>query len=189
MRFIFVDAENTGNKEVEAISASVADKVFIFSKNDSMKELCERKLFLYISSYPTGKNQADFYIVGNLVGIIASLTDEQREVCHFVLYSQDEPLVMAFSFQCKLHKVKFKIALAPKIKNQPQSNIVKQKAAQTLEQKVYSQFKTAQTAETARKNLKQPKPDFIKVFNKLVQSNQLQRVSKNKKTWICANRM
>lgn len=68
MRFIFVDAENIGLKEVEAIDASISDKVLVFSKNDTVKEVCERKLFLYISSYPTGSNQADFYIIGNLVG-------------------------------------------------------------------------------------------------------------------------
>ncbi len=164
MRFLFIDAENTGNKEVEEISATVADKVFVFSKNEKLKLACERKFFLYISSYPTGKNQADFYIIGNLVGIFASLTDEQRDACQFVLYSQDEPLLMAFSFQCQLHKVKYKIALEPKDKEQPK--ITQQNFEQSIEKKVYNQFKTAKTTEVARKNLKQPKAYFIKVFKK-----------------------
>ena len=192
MRFIFVDAENIGLKEVEAISASISDKVLVFSKNDAVKEVCERKLFLYISSYPTGSNQADFYIIGNLVGMIASLTKQQRDICQFVLYSQDNSLVTAFAFQCKLHKLKHSIALEPKaqIQAQPKPQVVEpKKTVQNLEQRIYEQFKTEQTTESVRKKLKQPKSDFTKALNVLIKANKIQRVSKSKKTWVRANRM
>ncbi|MGB3385997.1 MAG: hypothetical protein WBA64_15195 [Marinomonas sp.] len=192
MRFIFVDAENIGLKEVEAISASISDKVLVFSKNDAVKEVCERKLFLYISSYPTGSNQADFYIIGNLVGMIASLTKQQRDICQFVLYSQDNSLVTAFAFQCKLHKLKHSIALESKaqIQAQPKPQVIEpKKTVQNLEQRVYEQFKTEQTTESVRKKLKQPKSDFTKALNVLIKANKIQRVSKSKKTWGRANRM
>ena len=109
MRFIFADAENIGLKEVEAIDSTIADKVLVFSRVDSCKEICERKLFLYMSSYPEGSDQADFYIIGNLVGIISSLTEEQKKLCQFMLYSKDNSLVNVFIFQCRLHKLDFRV--------------------------------------------------------------------------------
>lgn len=189
MRFIFVDAENIGLKEVEAISASISDKVLVFSKNEAIKSVCERKLFLLNSSYPCSSNQADFYIIGNLVGIIASITEQQRVVCQFVLYSQDNSLVTAFSFQCKLHKVKHMIALEPKEKPKVQPAIEQKKPKASLEHRIYEYFKTEQKTETVRKKLKQSKPDFTRALNNLINSNKIKRVSKNKKTWVCASSM
>ena len=187
MRFIFVDAENIGLKEVEALSASISDKVLVFSKNDAVKSVCERKLYLSNSSYPCGPNQADFYIIGNLVGIIASITEQQREACQFVLYSQDNSLVTAFSFQCKLHKVQHIIALKPKEK--PKAAITQNNAIPSLEHIIYEHFKTEQKTEAVRKKLKQPKSDFTRALNNLINSNKIRRVSKNKKTWIHSNCM
>ena len=187
LKFLFVDAENIGLKEVEAISASISDKVLVFSKNEAIKSVCERKLFLLNSSYPSGSNQADFYIIGNLVGIIASLTEQQLEVCQFVLYSQDNSLVMAFSFQCKLHKVKHMIALDPKEKPKAQVSIEQLKTKPSLEDKIHAYFKTEQTTETVRKKLNQSKSNFTRALNNLIKANKIKRVSKNKKTWICVN--
>ncbi|MBE9397620.1 hypothetical protein IOQ59_10145 [Pontibacterium sp. N1Y112] len=190
MKFIFVDAENIGLKEVEAISASISDKVLVFSKNDAVKEACARKLFLSISTYPSGSNQADFYIIGNLVGIVASLTEQQREVCEFILYSQDNALVTAFSFQCNLHKIKYTVALEPKIQSKPKSVIeAKEVVAPSLEQRIYDHFEKEQTTEIVRKKLKQPKSDFTRALNTLIKTNKIVRVSKNKKTWVRARCM
>tara|TARA_B110000211_G_scaffold130780_1_gene150235 strand:+ start:1255 stop:1821 length:567 start_codon:yes stop_codon:yes gene_type:complete len=184
LNFIFVDAENIGLKEVEAITPSISDKVLVFSKNSAVQEVCERKLFLYISSYPGGPNQADFYIIGNLVGMIASLTELQRKEANFTLYSQDNSLVTAFSFQCQLHKVKNNIALAPKKPSQTESVVIEpKKASQSLEKKIYESFKAEQTTETVRKKLNQPKSDFTRALNSLIAKNKIERVSKNQKTW------
>ena len=190
MRFIFVDAENIGLRAIESITASVSDKVFVFSKNDAVKAVCERNLFLYISSYPSGSNQADFYIIGNLVGMIASLTEQQREASQFILYSQDNSLVTAFEFQCKLRSIKHDIALKPKTQIQVQPKSQKTDSSTTpkiLEQRVYECFKTEQTTESVRKKLKQPKPDFTRALNSLIKANKIQRGSKSKKTWVHAN--
>jgi hypothetical protein len=187
LKFIFIDAENIGLKEVEAVSVSITDKVLVFSKNDAVKEICERKLFICNSNYPTGSNQADFYIIGKLVGIIASLTEQQRVGCHFVLYSQDNALVTAFSFQCKLLNVRHNIALESKtqvLSIPPVVEPKKNKSPQSLEQKIYEHFKIEQTTENVRKKLNQSKPDFTKALNALIKAKKIERVSKNKKTWI-----
>ena len=185
MRFLFVDAENIGLKEVEAIDSSVADKTLVFTKDETIKQACERKLFLSISSYPAGPNQADFYIIGNLVGVIASLTEQQRSASQFVLYSQDNALVKAFSFQCKLHSVKHKVASGPK--SQPKLVGPKSKPALTLEDRIYKQLQTEQTLESVRLKLKQPRSDFNRSVSALVREKKICRVSKSQKTWVRAD--
>ena len=126
MRFIFVDAENIGNKELDSIKAEYSDKVLVFAKNQQAQVICEKRLFTYLSGYETGPNQADFYIVANLGGSIASLTAEQLPVCEFILYSRDQHLVNAFVFQCKLHDVKHSIACKPKSTTSPTVAVEKQ---------------------------------------------------------------
>lgn len=184
MKFIFVDAENIGLKEVESIEASVSDKVFVFSKNEAVKNVCERKLFLYISSYPVGSNQADFYLIGNLVGLILSLTPGQKPSCEFVLYSRDNSLVTAFSFQCKLHKAKSTIALEPK----KSSNVVSIKKDLTLDQKILNLLKNPYPSETIRKKLNAEKPEFTRAINELIKDGKIKRQENSKKNWIKAGR-
>ncbi len=101
MKMIFVDAENVGLKELEKINASVVDKVFVFSKSDSVKLVCEKSLYLFLSDYPTGQNQADFYIIAYLSRVLLALDKKQLGSVHFELYSNDESLISAFEFQCK----------------------------------------------------------------------------------------
>lgn len=182
MKFIFVDAENIGLKEVEQIESTIADKVFVFSKSNQFKEVCERKLFLCMSSYPTGPDQADFYIVGKLVGIIASLTNEQLPLCEFILYSRDNPLVLAFSFQCKLHKAKSRIALKPK----SVKKLEEPKAKQTLEEQMIDLLASPASSEEVRKRLKVEKPQFTKAMNILIKQNKIERAPESKKKWVRA---
>ena len=63
MKIIFVDAENVGLKELEKIKASIVDKVLVFSRVESIKQTCEKLLYLCLSDYPEGANQADFHII------------------------------------------------------------------------------------------------------------------------------
>ena len=74
---IFVDAENVGLKELEKLKASVVDKVFVFSKVDSVIQFCEKQLYLCLSDYPCGANQADFYIIAYVARILAVLDKKQ----------------------------------------------------------------------------------------------------------------
>lgn len=185
MRFLFVDAENIGLKEVESIEATISDKVFVFSKNEAIKQACEQNLFLFISSYPTAPNQADFYIIGNLIRTIVLLTKQQKINCEFILYSRDTSLTTAFSFQCKLHKVKHKIALKPKSPD----NSIKITQEKTLDQKILQLLKNPTASETVRKELKIPKPDFTRAMNTLIKDKKIQRSPNSKKNWIQTNFM
>lgn len=115
MKLIFVDAENIGLRQLEEIKSTFTDRMFVFTKDNSIKAFCEAKSFLAMSAYPSGPNQADFYIIAKLVSLIGSMSSEQTKSCEFVLYSQDSALVSAFSFQCKLHKMKSKIALREEV--------------------------------------------------------------------------
>lgn len=184
MKFIFVDAENTGLKEVEGIEARISDKVLVYSKSETIKELCERKLFLNISSYPTGQNQADFFIISHLSAIINSMLDNSNSNVAFYLYSQDKALVQAFVFQCDLYKVPYVIALPPKssekaiIQKNPQPN------NESNVTKLYQIFKIEQTTEQARIKLNLPKSDFTKALNSLIKTDKLKKTSKTKKTWL-----
>ncbi|MBF4242492.1 hypothetical protein EA003_22225, partial [Vibrio anguillarum] len=100
MKVIFVDAENVGLKELEKINASIVDKVFVFSKSDAVKLVCEKSLYLCLNDYPTGQNQADFYIIAYLSRVLLALDKKQLGSIHFELYSNDENLITAFEFQC-----------------------------------------------------------------------------------------
>ncbi|WP_133309267.1 hypothetical protein [Parashewanella curva] len=182
MKFIFVDAENIGLQKVNSIKASLTDKVFVFSKNTSVIELCESKLFQVFSCYPTGTNQADFYIIGNLVGVLASLSDEQKKQCQFVLYSQDNALVLAFEFQCKLHKVSCTVALEPKsiAAIVPQA-IPKEKASKA---KILNYFKRPRLAESVRSMVQYTKPEFTRIFNEFIREELIVRDPNSKKKWI-----
>lgn len=177
LNFIFIDAENIGLKETEQINTTIFDKVLVFSRSEAIKIVCEKNLFIFVSSYPTGNNQADFYIIGSLSKIINSLKIEQKNNCDFILYSRDSALATAFSFQCNLHKVKHKI----KIK--PTNNVVQTKQEKLLEQKILEYLKKPTESESVRNALSIPKPDFTRIINSLIINNKIQR-SSDKKKWV-----
>ncbi|MBM7074250.1 hypothetical protein JQC92_19840 [Shewanella sp. 202IG2-18] len=182
MKFIFVDAENIGLNQVGNVKATLTDKVFVFTKNRQVIELSERKLFQVFSSYPTGSNQADFYIIGNLVGVLASLSDEQKKQCQFVLWSQDNALVMAFEFQCRLHQVSCLIALPPKNLTKAVPAVIKKEV--TAEDRILNYFKRPRLAESVRAMVQLSKPDFTRVLNKFIHNELIIRDPKNKKKWV-----
>lgn len=49
MKVILVDAENVGLKGVEKVSASISDRVFVFSKSENIEQYCEKSLYQHIS--------------------------------------------------------------------------------------------------------------------------------------------
>ena len=102
MKIIFIDEGNVGSKIIENMSLSILDKVFVFSNKKAVQELCNRKLFLPISDYPIGSNQADFYIISYLSKILSTISYEEKGMLELVLYTKDKALITAFEFQCKL---------------------------------------------------------------------------------------
>ncbi|WP_133408279.1 hypothetical protein [Parashewanella tropica] len=181
MKFIFVDAENIGLQKVSEIEATLTDKVFVFSKHESVIELCERKLFQVFSCYPTGSNQADFHIIGNLVGVLASLDTTQKQSCEFVLWSQDNALVMAFKFQCRLHKATCFVTLPSK--EITKISVVIEKATGS-DAKILNYFKRPRLAESVRAMVQFEKPDFNRVLNEFIRKGLIVRAHNNKKKWV-----
>ena len=179
LKFIFVDAENIGLNQVGNVKATLTDKVFVFTKNKQIIELSERKLFQVFSSYPTGSNQADFYIIGNLVGVLASLSNGQKKQCQFVLLSQDNSLVMAFKFQCHLHKVACAFPLPSK-----SQTLVESQAESDNHQMLLQQFQHPKSTEDVRKKLNMPKPDFTRALNMLIKGKIIKRTIEDKKKWV-----
>ncbi len=102
MKIIFVDAENVGFKGLEAIEANIIDKVFVFSKIGTIQAYAEQHLFLCLSGYPEGANQADFYIIAYLARVLASTSKAEKQRIEFILCSNDVNLINAFKFQCKM---------------------------------------------------------------------------------------
>lgn len=78
MKIIFVDAENIGLKELYKINTSIVDKVFVFSKNHAFKLICDQSLYHLLNDYPSGQNQADFYIIAYLSKVLSILDPKFR---------------------------------------------------------------------------------------------------------------
>lgn len=101
MKIILVDAENVGLKGVKSVNASILDKVFVFSKNEGIQQHCNKSLFISVTDYPTGSNQADFLIISYLSRILASLKADILKATDFELVTNDEALISAYEFICQ----------------------------------------------------------------------------------------
>ncbi len=105
LKVYYIDAENVNNIDVinSKLKLQILDKIFIFSrlKNKILDESCS-----YITEYPKGKNQADFCIIAHLSKVLAELSQSERHVFEFILFSKDIELWVAFEFQCKKSNVK-----------------------------------------------------------------------------------
>ena len=189
VKFIFVDAENISNRKVEMINAGIMDKVFVFSKNNgAIKKNCEEKHYLYLYKYPTGANQADFYLIANLARVITLMNKEEKQRCEFVLYSQDNSLVTAFEFQCNLHKVKSSIALPPKEQNTVVT-LITEEEQKNIDRKILSFLSESlpKLPEEIRNDLKITKKDCAGALRRLSESNEICRVADGDKRWIKIN--
>jgi len=184
MKIIFVDAENIGLKELEKVKATVVDKVFVFSKSEAVKLACEKSLFLYLSDYPTGSNQADFYIVAYLSRILSSLENKQFGAVNFELYTNDESLIAAFEFQCDQRGASCRIV---RTKDDTVVNLPKPAApsAKTPQDRVYSALKSPRSLDPSlQKHLGLSKSDFTKAINELSKANKIQRFEGSKRKWV-----
>ena len=186
MKIIFVDAENVGFKALEAINANLIDKVFVFSRVESIQKYSEQKLFICLSDYPEGSNQADFYIIGYLSRMLATLSKAEKNLIEFVLYSGDINLVNAFKFQCKTVGAKSDIvsfsheAMTPSIV----CNIPKIPKLHQVENQTFNMLKKPQGLFEIQKALNLSKPVFTKAVNELAGSNRIRRTSNNGKNWM-----
>ena len=206
MDIIFVDAENIGLKELEKLETSIIDKVFVFSKSNCIKLVCEKKLYLFLSDYPCGSNQADFYIIAYLSRVLSSLNHTELTSINFKLITNDESLISAFDFQCsqlggisKIIKTNEKIKTdvntvvqltpvpepksVPKIKPVPKPKSVSK--PKSVEEKIISHLKSPETLNPEfRKKLGISQQDFSRATGELIRQNKIKRSKGSKKKWV-----
>ena len=179
MKLIFVDAENIGLKELDKIEASIVDKVFVFSKQKPIAQLCEKKLFLCLSDYPCGANQADFYIIAYLIRVMSSLDKKQLASIKLSLFSNDENLISAFKFQCAL------LGGKPEIVRTKSDIVVPIPLPQTPKDRIYNALQVPKTLDpNFQKQLGISKSDFTRAINELAKTNKIQRTKESKKKWV-----
>jgi len=186
MKVLFVDAENVGFKGLDAIDANIIDKVFIFSKVDSIKLYSEQKLYICLSDYPEGANQADFYIISYLSRVLTTVSKNEKQAVEFILYSDDLNLINAFKFQCDLFGAKSSVESF----NQREKtsnvvcNIVKESNSDLLETKIFNMLNEPRGMFEIQESLNIPLQTFTKAVNTLVKSNKICRSSNNAKHWL-----
>ncbi|MDO6678442.1 hypothetical protein [Shewanella sp. 4_MG-2023] len=184
MKMIFVDAENVGLKELDKIAASVVDKVFVFSKSNAVKLVCEKSLYLFLNDYPNGQNQADFYIIAYLSRVLLALDKKQLGSTHFELFSNDESLISAFEFQCGQLGAAYQSIRTREHNVVPIVEPSKLKAT-TSEQILLKALKSAHPLDpNFQKQLGLSKSEFTKAINELARKKQIKRSPLAKKKWV-----
>lgn len=159
MKMIFVDAENVGLKELEKIGASIIDKVFVFSKSEAVKLVCDKSLYLFLSDYPTGQNQADFYIVAYLSRVLLALDKKQLGAAYRSVRTRDNTVVPIVEPSPAKHK--------------------------SPEEKLLHALNTPRALDPSfQKQLGLSKSDFSRAIQGLSQSNQIKRSPQSKKKWV-----
>ncbi|MGR5117269.1 hypothetical protein ACPV5W_00900 [Vibrio astriarenae] len=181
MKMIFVDAENVGLKELQSLKASLVDKVFVFSKSDAIKHCCDRSLYYYLSDYPNGQNQADFYIIAHQSRLLCMLDKKQLGSVNFELYSNDASLISAFESQCSQFG-----AISRVVRTKEQMMVSpKQAKRQSPEERIYEALKTPTALDpNFQKKMGLSKQAFSRAIHDLFTSNRIQRSKKAKKKWV-----
>ncbi|EJE4150087.1 TPA: hypothetical protein ACVU30_003882 [Vibrio parahaemolyticus] len=184
MKVIFVDAENVGLKELEKLNTSIVDKVFVFSKSDAVKLVCEKSLYLCLNDYPTGQNQADFYIIAYLSRVLVALDKKQLGSIHFELYSNDENLITAFEFQCGQLG-----ATCQSIRTREQTVVPITESTgiepDSPEAILLAALKYPHSLDPKfQERIGLSRAEFTKAVNELSRNNQIKRSPESKKKWV-----
>ncbi|PMH44896.1 hypothetical protein BCU68_12195 [Vibrio sp. 10N.286.49.B3] len=180
MKFIFIDAENIGVPAVTSVEASILDKVFVFGKDQNVKTLCHQRLYSNIDNYPSGKDQADFALIG-LVSKIASEVTRDQSTIFFELLTDDSKLQQAFEYQCHQCNIRFNI----KGKSEVKPNI--SRSSTEVESLVSDAIKSVGAEDFKLDNVFDKVGLETSVFNteieKLKTKGILKRTSKKKSLW------
>jgi len=184
MKFVFVDAENVGVKGIKKMKAALTDKVFVFSKSNGIKQHCEKELFHHLSDYPSGQNQADFYIISYLSRVLSMLDQQLLTASHFELFSNDENLILAFDFQCRKLGVKSRIVrtnedvVVPIVAN-VETNTV------SAEEKIFAALESPKNLDPGfQEQLGLSRQAFTRAVNTLSKNNKIKRSEGDKKKWV-----
>ncbi len=187
MNIHFVDAENIGLKQIKEIHTRRSDEVFIFSKAKTAPTLCRELSFKCFGQYPSGKDQADFYIIAKL-----AIHLEKYKNYHdirFVLYTNDKKLISAFKFQCNQYNAMCVIIQTNNIVVSTSSPIQKKKKRQLPTQNpiqlIYSYLKQPrQLNPELQERLRLSKSEFSRAITLLIRENKIMRIPNKKKYWI-----
>ncbi|MBE8574116.1 hypothetical protein [Vibrio sp. OPT18] len=183
MKFIFIDAENIGLKEMQTIKTSIIDKVFVFSLNSAIKEFCEQKWYACFSDYQIGANQADFRIISVLSHALMMI-ERPNPAITFVLYSSDKALGLAFKNECDIRSADCEIALReplPAISKAPQTAVTPSKTDAEI---LFAALRKASPLDDGlRLSLSLSKQRFSQAQNELIKHELIIRCKSNKKNW------
>jgi len=188
LKIYYVDAENIGLNTLDEHPISILDRVFVFTNSDSLKTACTNALLTCISGYPTGQNQADFYIIAHLSNVLAHLSKAEKKAIEFTLCSRDQSLWKAFEFQCSLAGVK---SNAPHIdiieveKNIITTSTVKSTET-SIEAKILKLMSQPISSIELQQKLKITQSEFTTSFNKLIKAGNIKRQASTKKLWLIA---
>ncbi|MDP2560678.1 hypothetical protein [Psychrobium sp. 1_MG-2023] len=183
MKVYYFDFENLGFKALEPLSASITDKVFVFSNNEGIKRYCERSFYHCLSGYTTGPNQADFYIIAHLSRFLELMSQNELANVELFICTKDNPLVSAFEFQCNLYGVN---AIAP-FQIVPANNVVQMTTETGDAQVILSLLNEPKLGAELERESKLRRPDFTKCFNQLIEEGKVKRSTKDKKHWVLAS--
>lgn len=180
MKIYYVDAENIGLSMLDELTISILDRVFVFTNSESLKSACGNALLTCVSGYPSGQNQADFYIIAHLSNVLSHLSKAEKKAIEFNLCSKDQSLWKAFEFQCNLAGVK---SSAPNIAIETENNNVVVAIDTSLEAKILKLMSQPITSIEIQQKLNIPQSNFTTSFNPLIKSGKIKRQEKSKKHW------
>ncbi len=180
MRIYYLDTENIGFNP-ENLALSILDRVFVFTNCESVKSSCISSSFICISGYPKGQNQADFYIIAHLSGILATLNQSERNAIEFILLSRDQSLWNAFLYQTSLAGVK---SYAPHINAAVYEPPLELNTSTRLDEKIILLARTPITTVELIKKLNIKQSEFTSTFNALVKAKKIKRLENSKRKWL-----
>ena len=174
LKIYYVDAENVGLNLIDEEVISILDKVFVFTNNENLKTVCNANLLGVVSGYPSGQNQADFYIIAHLASILSNISKAEKNAIEFIIFSKDKNLCKAFDFQCSLAGAKSK---APIIEEEGDC-ILK------ISEKILKLTSSPITVTEIQNKLKIQQSVFTTSFNQLIKTGKIKRQQESKKHWL-----
>jgi hypothetical protein len=180
LKIYYVDAENTGLNMLDELTVSTLDRVFVFTNSEGIKSACSNALLTCVSGYPSGQNQADFYIIAHLSNVLSHLSKAEKKAIEFNLCSKDQNLWKAFEFQCSLSGAK---SSAPYIAIETESNNVVVPIDTSIEAKILKLMSQPITSIEIQHKLKAPQSEFTTSFNQLIRTGKIKRQVNSKKHW------
>ena len=181
MKIYYIDAENIGLSMLDELTISISDRVFVFTNSEALKSAYNSPFLTYISGYPIGQNQADFYMVAHLSNVLSHLSKAEKKAIELCLLSKDQNLWKAFEFQCLLAGVK---VIAPYIATGADSNNVVVAIDSPIETKILKLMSQPITSIEIQHKLKIKQSEFTTSFNQLIKSGKIKRQENSKRHWL-----